>query len=373
MHLHIPTNIEPKYMVRRSSQEEVVYKAYLDSYIYGYHYGDRYNKNQPLTLRFSDDLESAAEIIYRLQSLDGHIYQEGFKLCSKDTVIEMAHDFPLFNGPHHLALLPHAEDYYIKKLRFERLEPFYIVRTPYSQASYGNIESRKKEALEDASGRRNAGFYSEIAKAALQKWGKIDLKNLQDAAKRIQERQNGSISDLLGLLCLLLRFGRKKGFPKDLKGTLRSCIQEYRYWNDEPGNDLMDFKTESQQILFHTCEILAGQFLPQRLFRNNGKKGRWHKEHGEELALTWMRQRGMYGFQDWDSPASFEEILTALSQLVDLAESPTVVDLASVLMDKLFFSLALNSFQGAFGSTRGRTDTPSLLSARLEPTYQHRA
>ena len=37
-------------------------------------------------------------------------------------------------------------------------------------------------------------------------------------------------------------------------------------------------------------------------------------------------------------------------------------------MDKIFFSMAVNSFQGAYGSTRGKTDTASVLSARLEPT-----
>jgi hypothetical protein len=37
-------------------------------------------------------------------------------------------------------------------------------------------------------------------------------------------------------------------------------------------------------------------------------------------------------------------------------------------MDKLFFTLALNSFQGAFGSTHGRTYTPQIKGARLEAT-----
>src|SRR5205085_5587699 len=77
---------------------------------------------------------------------------------------------------------------------------------------------------------------------------------------------------------------------------------------------------------------------------------------------------GRYGFHDWDSPLAVETNLAALSHLADLANSDALRDLASVLMDKIFFDLAVNSFQGAYGASKGRADTASVLSARLEPT-----
>ena len=369
----LPTAIESELLGKRQTLEKVVENAILDRYVYGFLDGDRYNQNEPIPLRFSSDLDVSGEITFRLQSLAGDIFQEGTKSCDANTVLEMAKTFPLRNGPHHLALLPPAHEYYREMIRFERKEIFYVVRTSFAQKPFLNTSKRAKEALEDAAQRRNDSIYCEIAKIALGRWENVDRKILQIAIEGINQRRDGSVCDLLAILGALMRF-RKKKFPlDDLKPHIEACITNYRYWEDETSAegvvyDGMDFSSESRQILYHACAILAGQLLPERVFERTGKTGRWHRERGERLAITWLQQRGMYGFKEWDSPASVEAILAALSQLVDLADSGTVCELASVLMDKVFFSLAVNSFKGAYGSSRGRGDTASVLSARLEPT-----
>ena len=73
-------------------------------------------------------------------------------------------------------------------------------------------------------------------------------------------------------------------------------------------------------------------------------------------------------FSEWDSNCYFEEDLLALSHLADLAESQSVYDLATVIMDKMFLTMALNSYKGTFGSTHGRTYTPHIKGARGEST-----
>ncbi len=63
------------------------------------------------------------------------------------------------------------------------------------------------------------------------------------------------------------------------------------------------------------------------------------------------------------------QILSALSYLVDLAQNEEVWELASVLMDKIFFTIALNSFKGVYGSTAGICDPQKTVkSGLLEPT-----
>jgi hypothetical protein len=79
-------------------------------------------------------------------------------------------------------------------------------------------------------------------------------------------------------------------------------------------------------------------------------------------------KRGAGGFSEWDSNCYFEEDLLALSHLADLAESEPVYDLATVIMDKLFLTMALNSYKGTFGSTHGRTYTPHIKGGREEAT-----
>jgi hypothetical protein len=84
--------------------------------------------------------------------------------------------------------------------------------------------------------------------------------------------------------------------------------------------------------------------------------------------LDWLNQHGAGSFGNWDSPQAFTDELIALSHLSDLARSEQVWELATVMMDKYFLSLALNSFRGVFGSSHGNARTNEIKSGLLEPT-----
>jgi hypothetical protein len=368
----LPTNIESQFLAKRVWLEKLAGQATLDRYVFGYLDGDHLNTNEAVVVSFPDDLEAEGQLILRAQSLQGDIFQERTTACKPGLVVELTKKFPLRNGPHHLALWPPLEDYYVRQLRFERKELFYIARTPYTHKASPDAQLRAKEALEDAAERRTNGLYCEIAKMALGQWERVDRKIVERAVQSIQEGHAGSLADLLGLLGVLLRF-RKKGHHLQTFGlNIGAFVTNYPHWrNDESGGmswGEADAGSESGQLLYLTCEALAGQLFPDRVFAASGKKGRWHRERAVELALARMRQHGRYGFQDWDSPAAVETILAALSHLADLASSDVLRELASVLMDKVFFDLAVNSFQGAYGASKGSADTASVLSARLEPT-----
>jgi hypothetical protein len=191
---------------------------------------------------------------------------------------------------------------------------------------------------------------------------------IAEAIKGINQRADCSDFYMVGLLGMLHRYSDDPSFPQELKHPLEECVLNFKYWMDEPGNDAMCYWSENHQILFHACEILAGQLYPQHFFTNVGKTGRWHREKGERMALAWLRKRASGGFREWDSNCYFEEDVLALAHLADLAENDQVREFATIVMDKLFFTMALNSYQGAFGSTHGRTYTPLIKGARLEST-----
>ncbi|HMN30751.1 MAG TPA: hypothetical protein PKE45_21540, partial [Caldilineaceae bacterium] len=58
----------------------------------------------------------------------------------------------------------------------------------------------------------------------------------------------------------------------------------------------------------------------------------------------------------------------ALTHLAGLAQDDEVAEVAAIVLDKFFFTLASNSFQGVFGSTHGRSDAQSVKGGRLEST-----
>ena len=368
----LPTSIEPEFVDKRMALEKLAARPTFDRYVYGYMDGDRLNQNEPIVVTFPNDLETGGTLIMRLQSLQGDIFQERTQPTKPSLVVEMAKKFPLRNGPHHLALWPPLDDYYERQLRFERKELFYVVRTPYTIKASPSIEARAQEAMADAAERRTNSLYCELAKMPLGQWERIDRKVVDRAIQGIQQAQAGSLADLLGLLGALARFRKKSQHLQALGLSAGTFVTEYPLWrNEQDGGSWAgsgEAGSESGRILYLTCEVLAGQLFPDRVFEATGKKGRWHRDHGVELVMATLRQHGRYGFQDWDSPLGIEITLAALSHLADLANSDALRDLASVLMDKIFFDLAVNSFQGAYGVSKGRADLASVLSARLEPT-----
>jgi hypothetical protein len=86
------------------------------------------------------------------------------------------------------------------------------------------------------------------------------------------------------------------------------------------------------------------------------------------MALAWLQEKATRGFQDWDSPRSVDGIVCALAHLTALAENETVREMAAIVLDKVFFDLAVNSFKGAYGSTQGRAYALALKTNQVQAT-----
>jgi len=353
----LPTLIEA--VARRQTLENAFEAAYLEK--------DVYMVDDPITLRWPEDMTASADLMVRVQSPEGRIYSESLRVGAAGNRFNVGIPYQLQEGYYHVLLMPRPNEYHEGNMRITRCVGLWTVKNRYSQQPYGTYTERRIEALYDAF-RRESGIYSEIAKMAVGRWHDIKTQVLVEAIEGINQRKDCSDFYLVGLLGVMHRYWDNPAFPEDLRGPLEECVLNFKYWMDEPGEDAMCYWSENHQILFHACEVLAGQFYPDRTFTNAGQTGQWHREKAERLAIAWLRKRGSGGFREWDSNCYFEEDLLALSHLADLAKAPQVYELASVVMDKMFFTMALNSYKGVFGSTHGRTYSPMITGGRLEPT-----
>ncbi len=348
----LPTSNEA--IARRQTLERMFEAAYLDRDVYVW--------DDEIILRLPHGMSAPASAAVRLQTPSGRIYLESLRF---GTTTPLGRSYHLPEGPYRAVLMPHPKEYYEGNMRIQRKINLWALRNRYSQAAYGTYLERRVEALQDAA-RREQNVYSEIAKMALGWWPEVKTDVIMKSIARINQREDCSDFYLIGLLGMLQRYGNDPAFPEGLKRPLEECVLNFKYWADEPGSDAMWYWSENHQILFHACEILAGQLYPDRLFTNAGQSGQWHREKGERMAISWLQTRGRGGFQEWDSNCYFEQDLLALSHLADLSENPEVYELAAVIIDKMLFTMALNSYRGAFGSTHGRTYTPLIKGARLE-------
>jgi hypothetical protein len=348
-------------VARRQNVETAIESAYLDR--------DVFIWDDEITVYWPKDMAVSSPLTIRLQRLPAWIYSEARLTVSAGHRHSLSRPYQVPEGSYQVVLIPTLEEYYEGNLRLERRIALTALRNNYSQSPYGTLDERRVEALMDAAKRdAERNVFSEIAKMALGYWADVKTDIIMETIAGINQRKDCSDFYLVGLLGMLHRYGGDPSFPESLKQPLEECVLNFKYWMDEPGGDAMCFWSENHQILFHACEILAGQLYPERIFTNVGQTGQWHREKGERMALSWLLKRGAGGFREWDSNCYFEEDLLALSHLADLAESQAVYDLSTVIMDKLFLTMALNSYKGTFGSTHGRTYTPFIKGGRQEPT-----
>ncbi len=356
-HVTIPTPHSG--LIRRQTVEAAIGSAYLDR--------DVFVSGDEITVRWPEDMALSSPLTVRLQKPTGWIYAEARPTVSAGYRAPLSKPYQIPEGAFRVVLMPTLPEFYEGGLRLEREIELTALKNPYSEVPYGTLAERRVEALMDAA-RREDHVFSEIAKMALGYWADVKIDVVMETIHGINQRKDCSDFYLVGLLGMLQRYGDDPRFPESLRQPLEECVLGFKYWSDEPGADAMWFWSENHQILFHACEILAGQLYPDRVFTNAGQTGQWHREKGEQLALAWLQQRGASGFSEWDSNCYFEEDLLALSHLADLAESEAVYDLATVVMDKMFLTMAINSYKGVFGSTHGRAYTEHIKGARGEAT-----
>jgi hypothetical protein len=344
---------------RRIALERALYAAQVRQ--------DVFHGDQKVTVVWPADFAGEAEVTIRVEDPAGFVHGDAKVLAraGASALLGKAHEFTA--GIYDLTLMPGVEEFYIGDLRLQRKIRCRITGGRYAETPYGSFESRRREALLDAA-RRQENVFCEIAKMALGAWADVDITVVLDTIGRINRRGDCSDFYLVGLLGMVYRFGDQPDFPPELRQPLEDCILGFKYWHDEPGSDAMCYTTENHSILFHTCEVLAGQRYPDRVFSNTGETGAQHRVKGEERARAWLRERGANGFKEWDSNCYFEEDTLALTHLASLADHEDLAALATVILDKMLFTMALNSFRGVFGSTHGRTYTQFIKSGYTEAT-----
>jgi len=72
--------------------------------------------------------------------------------------------------------------------------------------------------------------------------------------------------------------------------------------------------------------------------------------------------RARIGFSEWDSNCYYDEHMAPLINLADFAADPIIANAASKLLDVMFFDIAVDSFNGVFATSHGRTYPRHLLN-----------
>lgn len=358
IHIEIPTLIED--INRRNELEESFETVYMRR--------DVFFQDEKIEICWPEGLEKEVQSDVRLQAVGGLTYAQAEVDGKPGDVLFLGYGGQLHTGQYKAFLTPRHWEYFNKDLRITKDIPFWVIGNDrFSPAMDKTFPERRQAALIHAAAFEGS-LYAEMAKMALGRWDAIVPGVIRNTVMKIKERNPGNLLLLAGILRMFESFSSHPEFQRGLKKDIKDCILSFKYGSHDPGRESINFEKESTQILLHACEILAGQKYPDLEFGDDNQTGRWHCSHGEKLAREWLEKRSSRGFRDWNSPQSFEEILVALALLADFTDDDLVGSLAMVLMDKLFFALALNSFQGVVASSQGRVNSSEVRGGYLQPT-----
>jgi hypothetical protein len=177
----------------------------------------------------------------------------------------------------------------------------------------------------------------------------------------IEERWDCSDFSILPLL-RLWRDARAALAPA-LADRLRASFLGYRYWIDEPGDDVMWFWSENHVLCFHAAQLVAGRLFPDDTFPNSGKSGRSHAAQAAARLDGWFASILENGLCEWNSAAYYPIDLLGLLTLHDMA--PDFRDRAAAVMDRIFVMAALHTSGETPAGTQGRCYEKELLAGPM--------
>jgi len=217
-----------------------------------------------------------------------------------------------------------------------------------------NIKERKAEALKFIA--KHGDFNIHKALAILTTGGdageaeKIILRGIDG----INKRRDCSDFYLIALFRIWKDYRKTNTFSEEVWSQVKDCILNFRYWIDEPGDDVMWFFSENHSLLFHSCELLASQLFKDEIFTNSNKDGNYHREKSEALLKNWFERFLMEGLAEWNSSAYMPIDVVGVLGIYDLAESKELRELSKKAMDLIYYLIAVNSHNGVMATTCGR-------------------
>lgn len=247
-----------------------------------------------------------------------------------------------------------------------------------------SISDRKRKAIEFLAASRSDDVYAALARLAVgnsedsgihedapptAKAAQVATSvetSLRSALDRVDKRYDCADFALVSLIHAYMEFGNR--LSACLNERIRNSLAGFRYWCDEPGNDVMWFFSENHALLFHTCELLAGTLLPDRIFSNTGLTGREHRRKAIALLDAWFERFFAESITEWNSSAYIPVDVHGLAALHRLCDVPHLRDNAKKALDSLFRTLALYSFHGVLMGTAGRCYEKELRANQVAGT-----
>lgn len=244
-----------------------------------------------------------------------------------------------------------------------------IPREMISLKAAPSIRERKRQALAFVLENGELGCQSVIASLELlHSWNQKALAGFDAICKRIEAHEDCADFSIVPLSLVKIRYGNFLSEAQEER--IRQMVLRFRYWIDEPGDDVMWYFSENHAFLFHCAQYLWGYLYPEETFEASQKTGLEQYRLGKERVKAWFDTFFACGFAEWNSATYIPIDLIGFFTLYMGAPDPEIRALAKKALDQTMKIIVWNSFEGIMNSTYGRTYEENIKTRiQTEPNF----
>lgn len=225
-----------------------------------------------------------------------------------------------------------------------------------------DIATRVTETLDEVAERSEPDTVRAFARLATGRGGAETDAMIAAALPAIEDCHDCADFALVPLLWSRMRWGGD--INPALRERIDAAILNYRYWMDEPGNDVQWYFSENHALLFHCSAYLAGHLLAERTFVRSQRLGREQSRIGLERVRAWLDHFEAWEMAEFNSAPYFPIDLKGLTALAALAPDRDVAERARAGIVRLMEVVARSSHHGMLTAAQGRSYEHTLAAGR---------
>lgn len=224
------------------------------------------------------------------------------------------------------------------------------------------LAARIDEALSEVADHAEADTVRALARLAIGQAGAETDTMVSGALPAIEDCHDCADFILVPLLWCRKAYGDR--LEADLRARVDKAILGYRYWMDEPGNDVQWYFSENHALLFHTAAYIAGALLPEACFVRSGRLGREQSAVGAARVRAWLDHFEAWEMAEFNSAPYFPIDLKGLCALYALAPDKDIAERAGNAVIRLLEIVARSAHHGILTGAQGRSYEHTLRAAR---------
>lgn len=224
------------------------------------------------------------------------------------------------------------------------------------------LAARVDEALDWVASHAEPDTVAALACLALGRGGARTEEMITQTLPVIEDCWDCADFALVPLIWSRAKFGHL--LSAGLRARIDAAMLGYRYWMDEPGNDVQWYFSENHALLFHTSAYLAGHLLPDQTFARSGRTGREQSAIGQGRVRAWLDHFEEWEMAEFNSAPYFPIDLKGLTALYALAPDRDIADRAGRAVLRLLELVANSAHHGVLTAAQGRSYEHTLRAGR---------